>query len=277
MAETGFVETNGARLRCEVAGQGEALVFIHAGIADRSMWDPQVEAFQGQYRVIRYDTRGYGESETLESVSYSNRADLRALLDTLRVDKAVLIGCSRGGQIAIDFTLESPERVRALVPVCAGLPGYDYTHVVPPEEEALFNEAEAAETAAETTGDWARVAEFDVLVWADGVARGGQAPDAVREKVRQMCEKIYARGDDPGTPIVLDPPAGKRLSEIAVPALVIVGEYDTSHARAAADAMAGGIAGARKVMIRNAAHLPSMEHPALFNQLLGDFLASLPT
>ncbi|MBL8131923.1 MAG: alpha/beta hydrolase [Anaerolineae bacterium] len=272
MTETGYVETNRGRLYYEVAGEGEALVFIHAGIADSSMWDPQVEVFQGQYRVIRYDTRGYGRSETLEPMPYSNRDDLRAVLDALHVEKAILVGCSRGGQIAVDFALEFPGRVRAIVPVCAGLRGVDLVPDMPADEAALFEEAEAAEAA----GDWERVAEYDVRIWADGVMRGGTALEAVRDKVRQMCLKLYARGDDPGTPIPLEPPAGLRLGEIAVPTLIIVGAFDTSHARAAADVMAAGIAGARKVVIENSAHVPSMEHPELFNQILGEFLDSLP-
>lgn len=274
MIESGFVETNRARLYYETAGDPSAkiaIVFIHAGIADSSMWEPQFEAFQDGYRLIRYDARGYGKSETVETVPFSNRNDLLAIIDAAGVQKAVLIGCSRGGQIATDFTIEYPARVRALIPVCAGLGGYDFGEITPPEEEALFAEAEAAEAA----GDWERVAEYDVQIWADGVARGGQALEPVREKIREMCLKLYARGDDPGTPIVLNPPAGTRLDEIEVPTLVIVGEYDTSHARAAADVMGDQIAGAQKVVISDTAHVPSMERPDEFNRIVREFLDGL--
>ena len=76
--------------------------------------------------MLRYDTRGFGESVT-EAVTFSNRADLLALMDHLKIDKAVIVGNSRGGQIAVDFALENPSRVSGLVFVAGGLSGFDKT------------------------------------------------------------------------------------------------------------------------------------------------------
>ena len=72
---TDYLETNGARIAYDVAGSGEPVLLVHAGVANRSMWDDQVEALRDAYRVIRHDTRGFGETET-EAVPFSNRADI---------------------------------------------------------------------------------------------------------------------------------------------------------------------------------------------------------
>jgi pimeloyl-ACP methyl ester carboxylesterase len=83
--------------------------------------------------VIRYDYRGHGRT-TSEDVPFSNRDDLRALLDHLGVDRTHLLGLSRGAMIALDFTLESPERVSSLVWVAGGVGGFQGP---PPPKEAL--------------------------------------------------------------------------------------------------------------------------------------------
>jgi len=79
---SGFLETNGARIYHEVDGSGEPLILVHAGVANLRMWDAQVASLRDAYRVIRYDTRGYGRTET-DAVEFSNRADLAAVLDHL--------------------------------------------------------------------------------------------------------------------------------------------------------------------------------------------------
>ena len=111
------------RLAYEVEGEGHPLTLIHAGLAHLRMWDEQVPAFAERYRVIRYDTRGFGRTTT-DDVEFSNRDDLRALLDHLGVERTHLLGLSRGAQIALDFTLESPERVSSLVWVAGGVGGF---------------------------------------------------------------------------------------------------------------------------------------------------------
>src|SRR5688572_28623774 len=103
--ETGFAEINGARIHYEVAGDGPPLVFLHAYTLDCRMWDDQFEHFTDRYRVVRYDTRGFGRSDVPTEAPYSNHEDLRLLLDHLDIDRAHVCGLSSGGGIAIDFTL----------------------------------------------------------------------------------------------------------------------------------------------------------------------------
>lgn len=122
--QTGFAEVNGAKLYYEVAGEGHALVFTHAGVADNRMWDDQFETFANDYRVIRWDMRGFGKSEPVAG-EFTFRDDLYALLKFLKVDKAYVVGCSMGGGASMDLTLEHPELVDALVMVGSGPTGLD--------------------------------------------------------------------------------------------------------------------------------------------------------
>ena len=115
-------------------------------------------------------------------------------------------------------------------------------------------------------------------MWVDGPARAPEDVDpAVRERVRVMDTDLFARvaEQEEASEGDLDPPASARLSEIRVPTLVIVGEEDQPDALASADALASGIAGARKAAIPDAAHLPSMERPAEFNRIVLDFIRDL--
>lgn len=273
MTSQGFVSVPGGRLYTEATGDpsNPALLFIHAGIADCTMWDAQAEFFAPNYRVIRFDTRGFGRTRT-EDVEFSNQADVAAVLDHFGVGQTVVIGCSRGGQIALDFTLEFPQRVRALAPVCAGISGFPYEPTGSAQEkieEQLFEAMEAAENA----GDWEKVADLDVQVWVDGPGQpAGRAATDVREAVRRMCLNNYTTAGPGGKAIPLDPPAAGRLAEINAPALVMIGDLDTSGAQRMAETMAAGIRGAQKRVFAGAAHLPSMEQPDAFNRALQDFL-----
>jgi len=255
----------------EIAGSGPPVLFIHAGIADHRMWDNQFKLFSEDHRVIRYDTRGYGKSHT-ETTEFSNRQDIIDLFNHLGVDKAAVIGVSRGGQIAIDFTLEHPERVSALVPVAAGLSGYEYQ---PDDSEYARIENDIFTQMDELWEKKAfdELAELEVHVWADGPAQPhGRAPDHIRDYVRQVVKENYRREDGEVTVITLAPPAASRLGEIHVPTLVLVGGYDTLGTLATANKLERDITGARKVIFPNTAHMLPMEQPAQFNEMVLTFL-----
>jgi pimeloyl-ACP methyl ester carboxylesterase len=134
-ARSRFVETEGARLYVEEAGDGHAVVFLHPGLWDCRTWDPQFELFADRYHVVRYDARGYGRSTRPEpGVAYSHVRDLLAMLDDSGIDRAALVGCSMGGTNEVDFVLEHPDRVLALVLVAAGVDGFEGT----PEQESAW-------------------------------------------------------------------------------------------------------------------------------------------
>lgn len=267
--ETGFVPVHGARLYYEAVGAGQPLVFIHAGVADHRMWDEQAAAFAPRYRVIRYDTRCFGQSKT-EDVEYANHEDLLAVLDYLHVAKAYLVGASRAGTIATNFTLAHPDRVAALVLVGSGVSGVEYE---PPEEEKqLFDEMEELWK----TKDFARLADLEVRMWVDGPGQPEtRVPSHIRERVRNMILNTYTTHVTEGKPVPLVPPAGMRLAEVNVPTLILTGDLDESGVQFAAGILARGIANARTGVMKGTAHLPNMERPAEFNRILSDFLSSI--
>src|SRR5687768_16351267 len=122
------------------------------------MWDGQMPAFAQRYRVIRYDTRGFGLTET-EDVEFSNRADAAAVLDHVGAEAAHVVGQSRGGMIALDFVLDYPERVRSFVSVASGVGGFvpqlpEGTATPPWEEMERLWESR----------DWAPLAELETQV-----------------------------------------------------------------------------------------------------------------
>src|ERR1041384_5918585 len=121
----GYADVKDVRLYYEMAGEGPNLVLVHAGCADRRMWDGQFPVLAQHYRVLRYDMRGYGNS-TLSIQPFSNRNDLYHLLGFLGIQEAHFVACSMGGLTTIDFTLEHPEKVTSLVLVSSALSGYSY-------------------------------------------------------------------------------------------------------------------------------------------------------
>lgn len=268
----GFAPVNGARLYYVVEGAGPALVLLHAGVSDHQMWDAVVPAFSDRYQVIRYDQRGFGQS-SIPSGPFSLHDDLYGLLEHLGVPAATVVGVSIGARVALDFTLTHPARVRALVPVAAGLGGRTPTAA----DKAVYAPMEAAYAAK----DLERVLELETALWLVGPGRKpGQAvaPD-LRARFQaieraNLTREMAGEGAE-SQPVPLDPPARDRLGEIQVPTLVIVGDADVPDCVTDAGRLAAGIAGARAVVLPNVAHMVPMEAPAEFNRLLAEFLATV--
>lgn len=263
IAET--ADVNGAKLHYEVAGGGGPLVLVHAGIADGRMWDAQVDAFSENFRTVRYDMRGFGSSSMVAG-PHAHHDDLRALLDALGIERAAFVGCSMGGATVIDFALENPGRVEALVLVCSAVGGFEFDEEPPQEWEELV--------AAEEAGDLERVSELEVRMWVDGPRRGPEAVDpAVRDLVRDM-NLIALRNEALQLGEELEPhtPAASRLPQIQAPTLVLAGDEDRPRTLAAADLLERRLPNARKTVITGTAHLPNMERPEEFNRLVLDFL-----
>jgi 3-oxoadipate enol-lactonase len=259
------VQINGARIHYRRSGAGFPVVFLHAGVADSRMWEPQAAGLGEHFDVITPDMRGYGESE-LPPVRWSPIADVLGLMDALGLRQMPhLVGCSIGGGVAIDFALEHPERVSKLVLVGAGVSGQPYDD----QYDYLFAEA----TAAEETKDLAALNEAEMKLWLVGPGRTvGHIDQRLRDLFLEMNGRAL-RSDFKNAPSEkLDPPAFGRLGDIEAPTLVVVGDHDLPDVQETADLLELRIRGARKAIIHDAAHLPNLEHPEKFNRLVLDFL-----
>jgi pimeloyl-ACP methyl ester carboxylesterase len=111
----GFAEVNGARLHYELQGDGFPVVLLHGGALDSRMWDGQVGPLSQHFTTLRYDQRGFGQTELPAGQPSAPHEDLRALLDTLSMDRVHLVGHSLGGRVALAFALAFPERLSCLV------------------------------------------------------------------------------------------------------------------------------------------------------------------
>ena len=275
--QTGFAKINGTTLYYEVTGAGHPFILIHGHLLDRRSWDDQFAIFAQQYKVIRYDQRGFGDSGlVMKGESYSDRQDLYELMKFLDIESAYLMGVSGGGTLALDFTLEHPEMVDALIPVTAGVSGFRPSEEVMRKHPEVVRLYTSLEEAFEKH-DIARAVNISLALWTDGPGRLPREADAtVREQVREMTTRNWKRADDEAQaetpPVPLEPPAVGRLSEIGVPTLIILGEWDAPNPL---DALATEIPGAKKVVMAETAHHPFMEKPAEFNQIVLDFLGSL--
>lgn len=261
--QTGFAHLNGTQFYYEIAGSGPHLVLVHAGIADSRMWDEQFSVLARDFTVVRYDLRGYGQTP-MTAGAFAHRRDLAALLQHLDISRTALLGCSMGGAMIIDFALEFPDVVTALIPVAAGISGHKWEGDRPPQWDALV--------AAYEQGDLVQASEYEVQIWVDGPhRRPDQVPANLRDLVREMNLIPLAVPEDLGEEQALDPPAINRLHDIYAPTLVIIGELDQPRTLAACAFMARGIPHAETVTLQTA-HLPNMERPDEFNQIVKAFL-----
>jgi pimeloyl-ACP methyl ester carboxylesterase len=264
---SGFAQIDNAKIYYETAGKGIPLVMIHAGVADSRQWNNEFANLAQSYQVIRYDMRGYGKSEPVDG-EFSHMRDLVSLLNALEVrEPLILMGCSMGGGLAMDFALTYPSRAKALIMVDAGPSGL----VLDVPISSKFADAEKAFEA----GNLDLVAEIETQIWFDGMDR---TPEQVNPAMRKLLyemnrlalshevKKLGKR--QPNTQI----PAFERLGDLNIPVLVIVGAHDTAYILAAADYMTEKIPFARKVIIQDAAHLPNMDQHYEIQGIVKDFL-----
>ncbi len=262
-----------ARLAGECCGAGVPVVFLHAGVADRRMWRDQLAALArdpASHRGVAYDRRGFGDSLHVEE-RYSQIDDLIAVLDVVAPRaSAVLVGCSQGGRIAIDTALAHPDRVRALVLVAPAISGAPEAADVPPAIQSWIDRMEEAEAVA----DIDRINMLEAHAWLDGpLAKERRVAGPARELFLAMND-IALRAEQRGTPVEPEP-AFLRVHEIAVPVLVIRGDLDFPRIAWNCEYLAAQVPRAQSWIVRDAAHLPNLEHADAFNRVLLDFLAGI--
>jgi pimeloyl-ACP methyl ester carboxylesterase len=263
------LDVPGASLYYEAHGHVSqpALLLIHAGIANLRMWDPQIPALTREHYVIRFDTRGFGQTRT-ENVEFSNRADALAVLDHLGVARATVIGCSRGGTIAIDLTVDSPDRVSGLVVIGSGPSGFPDTELTE-LEDARFDEIDQAFEAQ----DWQKLARLEAAIWDFGPLRREEDLDPAFVAIAYaLNEANVVHATESPVSIPLEPPAYDRVVDIDVPTLVAVGEYDMSEVLAAYEYLLTTVPDADGCVIRDTAHLPNVERPDVVETVLLDWL-----
>ncbi len=267
VVETGYAEVDGGRLYYETSGKGPALVLIHAGFLDSRMWDTQFQLFSENYRVIRYDVRGFGKSDVART-KFSDYKDLRVILDHLGAQTASLVGVSNGGRIASDFAVEYPSLVDHLVLVSPGMSGYKFSG---PEEEKMWEEFDKQmkpQEDADREGRARDAVEMDVNAWASAQTQ------ANRERITEIAmDNFHVHAENPWKlQVPPEPRTFHRLSQIRIPTLLIIGDRDVPAQILMVDNIHSHIPGSKKVLIPGADHIVNMSRPDEFNRTVLEFL-----
>jgi pimeloyl-ACP methyl ester carboxylesterase len=268
---TSFAGSGAARLAYDVEGDGPPVLLLHAGVTDRRSWVALTRELAPTHRVVAYDQRGHGET-TYSAETFDPVADALAVLDDAAVEGPVAaVGASVGGGIAIDLTLDHPDRVSRLVLIgsaCRGAP--DRT---PDEYPESYREVAHAIDLAEGDEDWDEVNSLERWLWLDGPsARDGRVRDPARQLFLDMNGRAL-RADPVGDEIDR-PSSWDRLGEIAVPTLVLIGDLDLEDVADTAEGLAEHIPDARLEWLEETAHLPHLEgHPRCL-RAIGDVLSA---
>jgi len=256
-----FVDVENGKLAYEECGHGKTtVVLIHDGIADSAVWDSVWAAFCEKFHTVRYDRRGYGKSPA-STTWYYETDDLAAILRHLKVEHAVLVGSSHGGELSIDFTLAHPELVQQLVlvgPVVSGFPYSD--HFL---NRGMRN-AKPFQQGSVTAGleNWAK----DKYLLAAGHDQAQKRLlDILTASPQDLTHDDYARPTQPALP---------RLNEIRVPTLILTGDADIPDVHAHSGAIEAGIPRSRRVVVSEAGHLMYLEKPNEFSSIVISFIDS---
>lgn len=260
--QEGVAEANRTQLHFEVAGTGDAVVFIHGLGSDLRVWDAQFPVFAQQYRALRYDIRGHGQSALPTNEPYAHADDLKALLDYCGIWRAHLIGHSMGGEIAINFALAYPERVQRLVLIDSALGGFQWSD----EYAASWLPIVAA---ASNGGEG-----FLELVLKHPILATAMATPAVAPRLTAIMSEYSAWHFVNADPVQQpEPPAVQRLDRLTVPTLIMVGEHDLPDFHAVAAILQQHIPSATRQDVAGVGHVVPMEAPEYLNKIVLGFLA----
>ncbi len=264
-SDTGYIQVDGGRLFYEAAGKGKCTVLLHDGILHHVVWDEQFPVLIEHYRVVRYDRRGFGKS-TPPQAPFSHVDDLYRVFMQLHIEKAILLGMSGGGALAIDFTLKYPEKVSALVLAGAVVSGYTYSgHFL------------TRGGHIKSLADYRDPEKFiQYFGWDD--------PYEIYPENKEAKKRFFKllKGNPQNVTGALgyyskppERPALPYLSEVKVPALILMGEFDIPEVHAHSGAIEAGIPNAKRVIISQSGHLIPFEQPKAFNAAVFKFLNSL--
>jgi 3-oxoadipate enol-lactonase len=255
------LEITGSKIYYEECGAGPvAVVLLHDGLLHSVTWDGIWKPLCAKYHAVRYDRRGYGRSEAPKS-QFAPTEDLFELLNHLKIERAVVVGNSSGGALAIDFALAHPEMVEGLFLIGPVVDGMGVS--------AAFIERGEKNMAPLKNGDAKGAAEN----WSKDRYVIGEGHDAARKKVYDVLAENPQNLKYTGEfEIHNSRPSNSRLAEIHAPTSIVVGEFDISDVHAHAGAIEAGIPGAERDIIINAGHLVQVEEPDVLMEKLTPFI-----
>ena len=261
---TGTFELGKQSLSYQQQGSGTPLVLIHGMATDHRLWQPQLDAFAANYRVISYDLRGFGASSR-PTEPYTAEDDLAALLDHLKIDSAHILGLSLGSSIATRFALNHPAHCQSLIAAGPVLQGFDDA------KDFMAGLKQVWAAAKEQGVDAARQLWLELPLFS-GLTQSSTYGQLGLKMINDYDGWHWLNRDPETWPSVM--PAD-RLTDISCPTLIISGENELPGLQRAGDFMQGQIPEASAVTIKAAGHVVNLEQPQLFNQAVLSFLKTL--
>jgi 3-oxoadipate enol-lactonase len=254
----GRITVDGGEIHYEIAGSGRPVVLLHGGALSSRIWDREFELLTDEHTVIRFDARNHGLSSTATE-PYSNPDDLRLLLDGLGIERASLVGLSLGSRTSVDFALTWPDRVERLMLNSPGVSGMTFRDPFILDQQALMQTATDAEGIVRPL----------LRMWVDGPLR---TPEQVDPAVRGLCERIKTNSINRHGMGWQFPPvevgAIDRLSELAMPITLVLGDFDSSDIVDVVERIANQARRAELVTVADAGHVVNLEQPDRFSEIL---------
>ncbi|UNK16552.1 alpha/beta hydrolase [Paenibacillus sp. N3/727] len=255
----------GTNYRMTVSGQGETVVFLHGGHTNLDVWEEQISFFARYFRVIAFDQRGYGHTD-IPSEPFSYEDDLKHILDEYMIERAILIGASFGGSVAIDFALTYPDRVKALVLAGPAVNGNKL-----PLRMRL--ESIKSYVAVKSKGIHTAADQFERnRYWKYFIPKQADRRKRFMDIFRTN-EAFYTW--DLKLNKSLSPPAAARISEIRMPTLIIEPGDDLKFNIKTCQRLQKGISQSELVRLPHCGHLPNLERPDEFNEAVYAWLLKL--
>ncbi|WP_248924512.1 alpha/beta fold hydrolase [Paenibacillus hamazuiensis] len=242
----------------EISGEGKPVILMHSGGADRRDWTFVAPVLAERYRAIAWDGRGCGKSPSpTETADYIG--DLRAFMDHLQLEEAVLVGHSIGGQIATEFALTYPQRVSKLVLIAPDLSGFPYS-------KEFMEWMESIRSAAP---DIERMMEISLASASYRVVMASPQRELMTEMWKYNTGKMFEWAT--WESVWPKPPAFERLGELSVPTCFILGKEDVPDLHRIAECFRA-VPDIRFVEIEGADHKPTLTHPEEICRHITEFL-----
>ncbi|KOP68301.1 hypothetical protein AMS62_25915 [Bacillus sp. FJAT-18019] len=261
----GFLKMDDGQLYYTVSGEGNPVILIHGNFNDHQIWNEQVDSLSANYKLVRYDLRGYGLSST-PNTTFSNTEDLRILIDSLKLRGVTLVGSSMGGGIATDFTLTYPHLVENLILVAPSINGKPYP-------VRMMWQGTKNYINLRLKGRKKAIASFISNPYWSYLFPSTRKEEARTKLIQNISNPNNFCRYSPSLAIAVKPYASNRLHEINIPTLIMISDEDHVFNKETAETLHSSIEPSIKITMQDCGHLPFIEASNEFNQAVLDFLS----